>query len=207
MDFGDYYRFLSGEPALLRAAADFNRPAGGPAVPRFRPMAAWPGWRAFFPGPGGELWDFRDEKRRLALVEAETFRRLCLYWGAAVLAEDVAQAIDSRTVAGLKSALGPELYGFALGRGRFCLGSGRRLHRPEKAGPASLAQADLLEIGLSAVSACAQDWPAELRTQAEIRFGVRLAEPGPPLGPAEVTWRWLKKILLEVAPQWRPCFA
>ncbi|MDR1111003.1 MAG: hypothetical protein LBP92_10000 [Deltaproteobacteria bacterium] len=221
MDFKDYYRLLSEEPALVQALIAFNHladppemgisfPVGLTETRLFFKMTAQPSLTPFFPRKNREgLWDFQDEPRRLALVEAETFHQMCLYWGAAVFADDLAGVIERDEAARLKAGLGPDLYQFVVGRGRFCLGSLRKFYRLENAEGAVHSASFLKQVGLLAASACAGDWPEELLKIAELRFQVKLAEaidrPYPP-GVAKATWPWLKRILLEVAPQWRPCF-
>jgi hypothetical protein len=222
MDVGDYYRLLSEKTSLIGAMIAFNRPASSEddshPLPTwlkenqlFLKISALPRFRPFFPREtGAGLWDFQDETRRLALVEAETFHLMCLHWGAAVFSDDLAAVIEREEVARLKSQLGQDVYQFALNRGRFCLGSLKKIYRPEKADLESLSVSVLRRVGLWAVWVCAGDWPEELREKVESRFKTKLAgAPGQPRSPqlAGATWPWLKRILLEIAPQWQPCFA
>jgi hypothetical protein len=214
MQFADYYRLLSEKPDLMAAVMTFNGSAEAPpeisGVPADHPVVReiWsqPDLRSFFPKkswPG--FWDFQDESRRLVLVDPEAFDQTRLYWGAALFAEDLALVIARDQVAELKKRLGSPIHHFALTNGRFYLGSLRRIQR-RSVDPLALSPDDLQEAGLEAAAALAEAWPEELRTAAESRFQVQLVNQPVKALSFEAVWPWFRKILLEVAPQWRPCF-
>jgi hypothetical protein len=215
MNFADYYRLLSEKPDLMAAVMTFNGLAEPPPEmagaladhPLVREIWSRPDLRSFFPKksrPG--FWDFQDESRRLVLVDPEAFRQTRLYWGAALFAEDLALVIAREEVAELKKRLGSPIYHFALTNGRFYLGSLRpALRWPSD--PAALSPETLETAGLEAASICAASWPEKLRSAAEARFQIELDPRPEQARRLEAVWPWLKKILLEVAPQWRPCFA
>jgi hypothetical protein len=214
MEFADYYRLLSEKPGLMAAVITFNGLADPPpeisgvlaAHPLVREIWSRPDLRSFFPKKSRPVfWDFQDESRRLVLVDPEAFDQTRLYWGAALFAEELALVIASDEVAELKKRLGSPIYHFALTNGRFYLGSLRRIQR-RSADPAALSPDDLQEAGLEAAAALAEAWPEELRTAAESRFQIQLDNQPARALRFEAVWPWFRKILLEVAPQWRPCF-
>jgi hypothetical protein len=223
LDFNAYYRLLSENQALLTAVMAFNEP-GGPAggLPElsgegapWAEMLAEPSLRGFFPRAAhAGLWDFTEESRRLALIDPQSFHRACLHWGAAVYADDLARVIARDEVLGLIADIGLDVYSFILNRGLFYLGSLRESCRSGQLRAAGLTAGTLKRAGLRAAALFARRWPEELRAKAagkfaleEFRLNPEPADGGPLAdGLEEKTWRWFKKILLEVAPQWRPCF-
>lgn len=62
---------------------------------------------------------FQTRERRVALLGWQALERLLLLAGVALNAAWVATRISRHDVAAIKTALGPELYGFAVGRARF----------------------------------------------------------------------------------------
>lgn len=216
MDFNGYYRLLSENQALLAAVMAFNaseEPAGGRPEfsenPPWAAMLAEPSLKGFFPRPARPgLWDFNEESRRLVLIDPESFHRACLYWGAAVYADDLARIIARDEVLGLIAEISPEAYSFVLNRGRWYLGSLREACRSGPPKAADLTAGALKRAGFQVTAFLARGWPEDLRAKAAEKFALENFRPDmePADGLEATTWRWFKKILLEVAPQWRPCF-
>ncbi|MDL2279753.1 hypothetical protein LJC15_03695 [Desulfovibrio sp. OttesenSCG-928-G11] len=156
------------------------------------------------------FFDFRDERRRLALLAPSELLELMTLFGGCVHAPQIALAVRRQEVLELRETLGRH-YDYVLLRGRFQLARARRCfedryrHRP-------LPERIRL-TGRDALRVCMADWPEALRQLA----GSRLPENPPPGWPegfpsedgnAELVWSGLKKLLLkEVAPTWRNCFA
>ena len=213
MERSDFHHLLTSNQPLFQAILAFNQlsrpPAGlAPAAlaetidqnPRL--------WRYF---PSSDLppafWDFRVEPHRLALLDDLTLTRLAQAWGASVWAPRLAGLINRPEALRVRESLGPELYAYALKRGRFQLGSLRESFLTGEAAPDSLDRARLEQCGLSAINQCWQDAPAPLQARLSGRWRPLAAGELLPPDLRRQTWAWLKKILLtEVAPQWRPCF-
>ena len=183
---------LPGEAAAARGCGV----GGGPAGPRRGPGGQHP--------PGG---GYAEESRRLALLDRETLAALCLVAGVALHAPEIACALRREDVLTLRSGIGEDMYRYALCRGRYQLGSVRRLFAGLHP---SLPLAERCALhGSMAPRLVAALWPEEL---AE-RFLPSLPPlPGGELpsfseGEIREIWNALKKLLLkEVAPSWAPCF-
>ena len=219
------YRFLAEiialKPQLFRAILNFNRKYAAPLPEELaslgRPFTGlWskPAFRRAWPVPSSSspgYWNFYEESRRLALLDADTVARLGLYFSAAVHAEELAQVIARDQVLELRRVLGANVTAYALKRGRYQVAAMRHLLAvtasfgplPRRIGILAAAAPALIEEG----------WPEELRALAGIR---RPASDGgeeemfrPQLRREQRTALWfiMKKLLLrEVAPEWAPCF-
>lgn len=215
------YRFLAEiitlRPPLFRAMLEFNRGSSSAVPEELEPLgknasALWActSFRRAWPCLRHEqgYWNFSEESQRLALMDADTLRRLGLFLGAAVHAEELSRVIAAEQVRELRRDLGAETCAYALKRGRYQIGSLRSLLlAPSSRG--TLA-ARILELGTAALFLIRADWPEELRTLSEPRFPA-LAQDAfrPELTRSQrmALWFTMKKILLrEVAPQWAPCF-
>lgn len=207
-------------PALFRAMLRFNGAfeAGQPpedlsGIPGLNAAALWqsPTVRNLFPEEhqSANFWDFTEESRRLALLEPDTLAKLSRYFGVAVHAQAIALCVARDDVLALRNELGPELYAYALYRGRYQLGGLSdffgKMH-------AKLPLVDrILLHGAQALALIRSMWPETLRQLAP-ETGQGHDAPLSPL--PEVThelqralWFGLKKLLLkEVAPEWAPCF-
>ena len=158
-------------------------------------------------GQHAAFWDYAEESRRLALLDRETLAALCLVAGVALHAPEIACALRREDVLTLRSGIGEDMYRYALCRGRYQLGSVRRLFAGLHP---SLPLAERCALhGSMAPRLVAALWPEEL---AE-RFLPSLPPlPGGELpsfseGEIREIWNALKKLLLkEVAPSWAPCF-
>ena len=125
----------------------------------------------------------------------------------ALHAPEIACALRREDVLTLRSGIGEDMYRYALCRGRYQLGSVRRLFAGLHP---SLPLAERCALhGSMAPRLVAALWPEEL---AE-RFLPSLPPlPGGELpsfseGEIREIWNALKKLLLkEVAPSWAPCF-
>ncbi len=179
----------------------------------------------------GSFWDFAEESRRLALLDAATLRRLAHWFGAAVHAREIAAAVARDEVMTLKDALGRDVYAYALTRGRFALSEavGGAFCAVDRRMPLA---GRVVKHGREAVRILRQTWPAPLRARTRDLFSFAAMD-----GKAnriadnhrgnmknfdhasgtgcianieavrEAVWTGLKKILIkEVAPQWAPCF-
>ncbi len=154
------------------------------------------------------FWDYAEESRRLALLDAETLAALSLVAGVALHAPEIARVLRREELLNLRAGIGEDLYRYALCRGQYQLGTVRRLFAQlDLSFP--LAERCALH-GSMATRLVAARWPEELAKR------VFLALPPLPEGrevpafsEAEVreVWIALKKLLLkEVAPSWAPCF-
>ena len=206
--------------ALLKAVLEFNGcfepPDFGPA--QGRPLGAALGgnprlWSLFPRPPRGGFWDFEPEPRRLALLPPPVLTRLTLYWGAALLAAEAARIIRGADLRRLQVALGPGLYGYAVKRGRYQLGS---LDSRTLAGEnLDFTPEQPARLGHRAFDSFRADWPEALADAWRDRWskeeaGLDFEAPtlAAPLSPASPLWPGLKKVLLsEMGPAWRACFS
>jgi hypothetical protein len=232
-------------PALFRAVLDFNGLAAPPPLELSKPgrqdrqfgpessllalLAANPRVRCAFvrPAPKTAVWCFAPPPNRLALLPPPLLKRLIFYWSAAVWAEDLARIIEKTRLSQIMANIGPELYRYAVRRGRFQLGSLRDRFRrgAQNENPECLTQA-FFQPGEQLLSLCLDRWPEELCIAWEIhwrRAGYqKLQSPQNPKKlknlswqgewqndvPFSTLWSCVEKILLsEVAPEWQPCFS
>lgn len=248
MHKGFFLDVLRRKPALFAAMLAFNG-AGGAASGTPGHDGALQALRHAVPGAGEGLlrsprlrrwlngdgaaaveqfWDFAEESRRLALLDAAEVDRLAHVFGVALHAPDFARLVLRDDVLALRTELGEELYRYGLQRGRYQLGGVRRHFAPLReaertgAGMAERVRAD----GARALALCAGRWPEPLK--ARLAWPAHLAPQGdearpvteetdgmPPEGGEDPrrqdawrgVWFGLKKLLLkEVAPRWAPCF-
>ncbi len=230
-----FVHIIRHKPALFRSILVFNGldgsgyPAEPPASLRLvRGLdadALWNDKRArhrLIQGLGddetGRFWDFSEESRRLALLPLDILTQAALQFGVAVHANELARLIAREDVLAARREIGPEMFAYALHRGKFQAGSLPRLF--------DCASDDLTESirrhGRQALALCCSVWPLELVRLCAIRF-TELAEiftankaidsldpsfDETPLPESRrAVWFGFKKILLkEVAPQWAPCF-
>ncbi|MDR1946209.1 MAG: SctK family type III secretion system sorting platform protein [Desulfovibrio sp.] len=154
--------------------------------------------------------DFRDERRRLALLDRETTARLALLFGACLYAPEAARCIRREEVRALRASLG-DSYEYILSRGRFQVRQARDLFTSFRRDLALHARMNA--AGCAALRLCMADWPLPLRQRAAPRLPAELrgpcdADPRCDRENLAVLWQAVKKLLLkEVAPQWQPCFA
>ena len=209
---------LALRPRLFRAMLEFNRDSSAmpDALSRLgRPLQRlWQdvAFRRAWPCPettSGGYWNFSEESRRLALLDAATLHRLGLFFSTAVHAEELSCVIERSEVLSLRQTLGADTCAYALKRGRYQIGSLRQVLLP----PASLGTLSRrIEILASAsLSLLCAEWPETLRMLAAPRFPQEehSADFPPKLRREQRTALWftMKKLLLrEVAPEWAPCF-
>jgi hypothetical protein len=216
-------------PALFRAALEFNALATPPdfglpqASSLFALLARNPRlWRCFpTVKPRATVWCFVSRPNRLALLPPPLLARFQLYWNAAVWAEDLARIIERKRLSRIMTRIGPEVYYYAVRRGRFQLGGLRALfHQEAQEGKAggekakNLVEADgLMERfhhpGERILALCFAQWPEELCVAWENHWQRARPREVPPADSARFPtfWPWVEKILLqEVAPEWQPCF-
>jgi hypothetical protein len=220
------YSFLADiairRPILLRAIIDFNRnlvPSASLHSDILSPenfsklYQSTPFQRAFdriHTFSSSEFWDFSEESRRLALLNSELISRLGLFFSAAIHAEDISQIILRQQVLELRHALGADIYDYALGRGRYQVGTLRELLLSVEEKAPLLHR---IRIMANIPYAMLTLWPEDLQTLV----ASRLSDSTLPmeissryrLNPVQMRTLWftLKKLLLrEVAPEWAPCF-
>ncbi len=207
-------------PVLFKAILRFNAGQCCPSLPQTllgnSPSQAEALWRdphfrrAMVADPQKSgWWSFEREDCRFALLGKDALLALCRRFSASVLGERIAQVIAREQQSELKAKLGPDLYRYAIARGRYQAGSlGRFLL--SKLGIGSVAEHfdDLTEATVSLLTA---GWPDDLAGM----LGLPPKEPGnanavmDDLTPEQrAAFRFIiKKILLrEVAPEWAPCF-
>ncbi|NCC04576.1 MAG: hypothetical protein EOM37_11175 [Proteobacteria bacterium] len=168
-------------------------------------------------GPN-RFWDFAEESRRLALLPPELLARAVLQFGVALHADELSRLIAREDVLTTRGEIGPELFAYAVQRGRFQAGSLTGLFGDRNGGLAARIRLH----GRQALALCSSVWPRELLDICAVRFtglapafsavdapdnmDTDLDEPLPAEARRAV-WFGFKKILLkEVAPQWAPCF-
>ncbi|MDR2451624.1 MAG: hypothetical protein LBE85_07630 [Candidatus Accumulibacter sp.] len=216
-------------PALLQAVLEFNgfrappdwAAESGPLVEHLPALlAAHPRLWRFFPTPaqGKVVWCFEPTPNRLALLPPSLLERLGLYWSAAVWAEDLTRIIEKTRLAQVMEQIGPEVYRYAVRRGRFQLGglrpslrSGLERETPEDA-PARRTEWDAAAFrrpGDVILALCLAHWPEALRAAWEERWRpLPKGSPARPAIPFATLWLWVERILCtEVAPEWQPCFS
>ena len=243
MQKGFFAETLAGRPALWQAMLQANagQAEADPACAGLPESCAgalvhWLGERpaAVRPAPAGPsgFWDFAEESRRLALLDAPSVHRLCRVTGTALHAPAIAGVVRRDAVLALRAELGEDMYRYALFRGRYELGGVRRFFAVSRepgsrggvpgrngalSGPEGAVQAPLGALcawhGVMALRLVAEGWPEALAEQFDQKLPRLPEPPGVPAlpepgaaGRAEI-WRAVKKLLLkEVAPSWAPCF-
>ncbi len=154
------------------------------------------------------FWDYAEESRRLALLDAETLAELSLVAGVALHAPEIARVLRREELLNLRAGIGEDLYRYALCRGQYQLGSVRRLFaQSDRSFP--LAERCALH-GNMAARLVATRWPEELANRMFLALPpLPEGREAPAFSEAEILeiWLALKKLLLkEVAPSWAPCF-
>ncbi len=219
------YRFLAEiierKPQLFKAVLSFNKPFSSALPPELAELGKpWTGlwnrpeFRRAWPlpdQPAQGYWNFYEESRRMALLSADTVERLCLFFSAAVHAEELSQVIARAQVLELRRRLGADVVTYALKRGRYQV-SGLRAPLLVPASFGSLAERiDLLARTVPAL--VGEGWPEELRALAPPCFSAPKDQNDAAFVPSlrreqrTALWFTMKKLLLrEVAPQWAPCF-
>ena len=211
---------IARKPQLFRAMLAFNRP-GTTAVPEElsrlgEPVSllwkdaafrrAWPVKEAVVEG----FWNFSEESRRIALLDAPTLRKLGLYFSAAAHAGELSRVIARRDVLELRQSIGADTLAYALKRGRYQMGSLRQMLLPPPSCGSLPHRIELLAS--TSFSLLCADWPEELRNlAADILPRPETLSPdfSPQLRREQRTALWftMKKLLIrEVAPEWAPCF-
>jgi hypothetical protein len=219
---------LKEKPELLAAVARFNAPGIGDFDPEALPSlpaalqrdgtlqklggsrvgkAITRAWLFRQLGVNGVFTDFREERRRLALLEKETLSALALAYGACIYAGEAARLIKREEVAALRALLGA-WYDYALSGGRFRMRQAGAYFASFMPG-APLAER-MAEAGSAALRRCIADWPKDLFRLAAPRLPATLRLPADP-GSApllSVFWADVKKLLFsQVEPRWQTCFA
>ncbi len=210
------------KPALFRAMLAFNGVLDAPAAPECPAEWSVPGldaealcaelahrppsplaWRLSGPDDEG-FWDFAEESRRLAFLDADTLARLGMVFGVCIHAVEMARIITREQVLALREGLGEPLYRYGIQRGRYQLGSVRQLFLTRDVREPLLER--VRRHGLLALALCRAEWPPFLMSRTADVFP-EPAEEAPSPVVRRAVWGGLKKVLLkEVAPQWAPCF-
>ncbi|MDR2441951.1 MAG: hypothetical protein LBE31_00330 [Deltaproteobacteria bacterium] len=243
---GAFYQDLIKNPALMEALKSFNHSghsikASASELKPGEPPIDWdsqtemrldafledavshtPALRRLYRSQNMEsdFWDFSSQPLRLLLLGQKEFDDLALKFGAAVWAPNLAVIIDGPSVRALKASIGPDLFDWALNRGRYWLGDLGRFYRQSsqdslqgQASLTSLTQAppidkkSLILTGLRAINIAWRPLPEALRSKAKDRI---IEETSTQISSdlSAKTFSKLKDILLtEVAPSWRLCFS
>lgn len=205
---------LESNPKLLERMLAFNRtekkdaalPTGGiwDAVQRQPDLVRLLSERrSSAPSAEDAYWAFTDESQRLAFFPATVLERIGRLVSASAYAEDIARTLSKSEVLAVKAFLGEDVYGYALTRGRYQVGSLRQMLIGASAGePLSERCRLLARQSLETVRA---GWPEELRRRTEPLFGTVALPPAPPLDPAlrQPLWHFMKKLILrELDNEW-----
>ncbi|MBI9092610.1 MAG: hypothetical protein JEZ12_25620 [Desulfobacterium sp.] len=163
------------------------------------------------------FWDFEEESRRMALLDAPTLNECILSWGAAFCAPLINKFILKKDIEILNQDIGRKHLDFARGKGRFNIGDISGIIQVEEPTvPPEKIRALILKYGMRAHGICAAAWPGPLQTIEARRIERHLPDlflhmprlALPPPAHLRAIWFTMKKILLkEVAPQWTPCFS
>ena len=200
---------LGGTGALLWKDADIRRRFAAPEIR---------GW-----------WDFALESSRLALPVPQILLKTCRYFSGAVFSEEISRVVLRGPLLELRRQIGPDLYSYAVRRGRYQSGSKTESFKAI-AGDGPLGTR-IERLAWAALYLAMSAWPEGLRSflsrndpgffafpEGEKDITSSCTAPFSPgahrdglqgLGRAEKRslWLTLKKILLrEVAPEWAPCF-
>ena len=223
-----FYRNLASDRpqlfgAIMRFNASINRKAGLPEPEnevRFPEGILAESNRAkarLHAGDTVGFWDFEEESRRIALLNADVFNELILSWGSAFCAPMLNRFILKKDVEILNRDIGGKYLDFARGKGRFTIGDiGEIIRVEEEAAPSEDMRSLVLKYGMRAHGICSTAWPEALQaieTRRIERHLPDLFEERSPLTPVDPShlraiWFSMKKILLkEVAPLWTPCFS
>jgi hypothetical protein len=157
---------------------------------------------------GGPVWDFRDARLRLALVDGAALERAVFLAGLAANGAALAKVIDRDHVAALRAALGEADYAFALRRAPLLAGpAAAPFADPDAAAdPAGAAR----RSGARLLAACLSGEAPGLLARVALRFapdrGPKFSdEPHP---DREAAGNVLRRILSrEVSPEWAALFA
>lgn len=135
---------LARRPALWQRLLQANLPEGGPRLPddcreqlggaadslwawlQQRPLTHGPAAAESGPAVPVPFWDYAEESRRLALLDAPALLELCRVTGVVLHAPAIATVLLRDEVLPLRESLGEETYRYALQRGRYQLGGVRR---------------------------------------------------------------------------------
>ena len=153
------------------------------------------------------LWDFDDDRRRLALLDFETLTHLAAKVGTVMCQQQIACVVDRDGQRQLRESLGEDLYLFAIKRASFLVKNvPPYFARPLGTDPVS----QLAGSGRLCMAACLAGEPVELWKRFSLKFPEELPsfdESMSDSGRLEL-WKTLRRILLsEVNPNLAPCFS
>ncbi len=229
----------AGHPKLFQAIAAFNMRYAPPRpVPEFFSGLGEAGARLWkdadirrrFAAPDIRgWWDFAHESSRLALPDPQILLRTCRYFSGAVFSDEISRVVLRGPLLELRGQIGPDLYSYAVKRGRYQSGSMSRAFQP-LAGNGTLGSR-IEMLAWSVLYLAMSSWPEGLRSflrsndpgffafpeNEEDSASSGMAPFAPSAHKKELSnlgrtekrslWIMLKKILLrEVAPEWAPCF-
>ena len=136
---------LARRPALWQRLLQANLPEGGPRLPddcreqlggaadslwawlQQRPLTHGPTAAESEPAVQVPFWDYAEESRRLALLDAPALLELCRVTGVVLHAPAIATVLLRDEVLPLRESLGEETYQYALQRGRSFSSGGIRI--------------------------------------------------------------------------------
>ena len=220
------YRFLAEvitqKPRLFQAMLAFNREFAAPVPAELSSLGGsfaelWNrqdfrrAWRPSTQQTG--YWNFSEESQRLALLDADTLKRVGLFFSAAVHAEEISHVIAREQVLTLRRELGADVLSYALKRGRYQVGTLRALLLAP--GVPSDLPGRVRTLAATVLAVISSDWPEPLKALAASRLPHVDSSPSSEDSPLpqlrreqrRALWFTMKKLLLrEVAPEWAPCF-
>ena len=189
---------LARRPALWQRLLQANLPEGGPRLPddcreqlggaadslwawlQQRPLTHGPDAAESGPVVQASFWDYAEESRRLALLDAPALLELCRVTGVVLHAPAIATVLLRDEVLPLRESLGEETYQYALQRGRYQLGGVRRFFhwRDTDLPPGgTLCPARQYGAASGGRALAGRRGPARLRSSARAAGGGRAAVP------------------------------
>lgn len=174
---------------------------------------------------GEAFFDFREPRRRLALLDGPTLDRLATYTGAAACHPTLTRCVLGPLVRRLQERLGHDVHAFAVGPARILVGQVPQINSLRLEDPNFDPALEIRNLGLAWMARCLDADPPLLWERLEQKLapsdGDRFKKAEPVLPnvskqrsprisaiSGDQAWRLVSRVLLrEVEPRWVACFA